>query len=224
MVASIPLSSLKGRWSRSPAHTDWPSLTFVEPGTGSGFAGKPSENEITGKLKYLWDYNASSSPWAVKVKVLLPTWRYSSKNENTDSIPAEIIILMFSLSTSRPHPKKLISTKLRLTATSEEGQEELMLIAQRTCEVEHIPWTAITITNSGRMFFLRDRSLFCSRLESEDMQPRGILDMSKEMANGATLFDVEPWSETFLVGFLGRLSALKLRLRPDHNMKTVLSL
>lgn len=213
MLACIALSSIGDRWSKSPMHIDWPKLTFVQK--SSTDKGKLSDGEITGELLHLWDYNAGSSPWAVRVNVLVPTWR---QPRPSIQVPAEILILKFAMASNQTHPKTLISTIVQLfpTAAREEDQarQQLKLLSQSTSFVDQIPWPAVSITKSGRLFFPREASLFCSNLKSTtgDLKPRKVVDVGEELGKSATIFDVEPWSETVLVGLPGQLLSLKLRL------------
>lgn len=211
MLASIPLSSLDGRWSNSPSHEDWPKLTFVQ--RSSNDKGELGENEITGELLRLCGYGRGSAPWSVKVNVLVPTWRHPGGSMD---IPAEILILKFALSSNRAGPKKMISTIVQLSpcARTDTDRPQLQVLSQMTCFVEQVLWPSICITQSGRMFFLKEGSLFCSRLKSAtgDIRPRKVADLREEFEEGATAFDVEPWSETILLGFPGRLSSMKLRV------------
>lgn len=223
MLASIALSSLKDHWSKSPSHKDWPKLTFVQE--SSRGKGKLGEREITGELLHLWEYNADWSPWAVRVNVLVPTWR-RSRGSISVNVPTEILILKFAMCSDRSHPTTLISTIIRHSSNPNSSSQldqdrdkkqmkpQLKRLSQSTCEVEKVPWSAVSITKSGRMFFPRGSSLFCSSLRSKtgDLRPRRIMDMGEELGGDVPIFDVEPWSETILVGFPGQLSVMRLQL------------
>ena len=238
MLASISLSSIGSRWSPNPSFEHWPKLKFVyHPERNSDLA----ENEVTGEVLRLWEYTAANhhSQWAAKMQVSVPTWRKnrSARHGRRDTeLEAEIYLLKtvpddpFSISGSAP--RTLVSTRVifeqvhlsepgTLSLHSAHTQIELkkstrlalLSTTSSSTGQMHIPWQSASITQSGRMLFAVGKSIFCSSLRSKDgdLQPRKVLEIGEELENGATIFNVESWSEDILVGYPGRLSALRLR-------------